>query len=245
MAYVFISHNHSQAQHALRTAIAIQQYGHEVFLDQDDLPAGRPFGPQIKLEIEQSDIFVFLITPDSVKPGCYALSELAFARQKWGTGSNRILPVMLQPTPMEDIPQFLQALTFLVPLGDFAAEIASAIDEIGQSVEKSPRGGRAAAAPVEPPSFLAYMVDRESQNFEISRSLPDPQAERTERFIAYLVAGKVRDLHKSIAERYVNYTLPDHLKRPDETFCNDHKTVSWPAPTARWSAHSAACCAAF
>jgi hypothetical protein len=233
MAYVFISHSHSQARQALRTAIDIQQYGHEVFLDQDDLPAGEPFGPKIKFEIKKSDIFVFLISPESVKPGCFALTELSIARQKWGTGSNRILPVQLEQTPMESIPEFLQAITFLTPLGNFAAEIASAVDEISQTIEKVEAPQAVTAAPLQsskaPPEFLAFMVDRDSQNVEISRTLPSPQAEHTERFIAYLVPGKANDLHKSIAERYVNHTLPDHLKRHDETFANDHKTVSWPA----------------
>jgi hypothetical protein len=237
MAYVFISYSHEQKADAERAAVFIEQYNHQVFFDQDSLEAGRAFGPRIKQEIQNADLFVFLISPESVTPQRYTLSELRFAREKWGASSDRILPVMVTPTDMALIPPFLQAIGILRPEGNLEAELASAVDERCQGIEKpvrseSPGKPSFGAARGEPPKFLAYMVDRDSQRDEIRRTIPSPSPQVSDRFISYVVHGHTDDLHESIVHRYVNYTLPRHLKRLDESFEFDRKTVNWPAADA-------------
>ena len=51
-----------------------------------------------------SDIFVFLISPRAVAPGSYALTELKYARQKWPDPRRKVLPVMIERTEYQQIP---------------------------------------------------------------------------------------------------------------------------------------------
>lgn len=82
-----------------------------------------------------------------------------------------------------------------------------------------------------PPSFLAYMVDRDIQREQIRKTMPGPMLERQDRAIAYLTYGPENELHKSIAERYVIYTLPRHVQRPDDNCAAYRKYVNWPTPS--------------
>ena len=76
----------------------------------------------------ESDLMVFLISPDSVASGGYALTELKFAREKWPHPKGRVLPVMVRATALAEIPQYLAAVTFLKPEGNIAAETARAVE---------------------------------------------------------------------------------------------------------------------
>ncbi len=78
------------------------------------------------------------------------------------------------------------------------------------------------------PQFLAYMVDRDIQRAQIRDTIPDPLSARPDRAIAYLTYGPENELHKSIAERYVNYTLPRHVRRPGDNLAAYRKYVNWP-----------------
>src|SRR5262249_16915540 len=82
--------------------------------------------------IKESDILVFLISPFSVTPGRYTLTELVFARRKWQNPNGRILPVIVQKTPFNEIPSYLKAVTVLEPLGNITAETSAAIDDLGR-----------------------------------------------------------------------------------------------------------------
>src|SRR5699024_2882576 len=76
------------------------------------------------------DFMVFLISPESVTRGRYTLSELAFAKTKWPNPSNRVLPVMMAPTPLDQVPTYLKAVTILEPQGSAAAETRAAVDRM-------------------------------------------------------------------------------------------------------------------
>jgi hypothetical protein len=111
-------------------ALALRGRGYEVFLDKDKLPPGGTFDLRIKRAVDASDLFVFLISPESVAPGCYALTELAFARQKWNSPYNRVLPVMVEPTDLNDVPAYLKAVTILRPQGNVPAEVGNTVDTL-------------------------------------------------------------------------------------------------------------------
>jgi hypothetical protein len=66
-----------------------------------------------------------LITPASVAPGAYTLSELRMARDKWPNAAGHVLPVLLQPTEMTSVPAYLRSVTFFEPQGNAAAELAA------------------------------------------------------------------------------------------------------------------------
>jgi TIR domain len=63
-----------------------------VFFDRHSLAAGSPFDDRIRQEIEESEFFIFLVSPHSVEHGAYALSELEFARRKWPDPDGAVSP---------------------------------------------------------------------------------------------------------------------------------------------------------
>jgi hypothetical protein len=98
-----------------------------VFRDRSALPPGESFDARIRAAVEESDLFVFLITPESVSPGRYTLTELKFAEQRWTHPAGRVLPVIAKATPKESIPPFLRAVTILTPRGNLVAEVAAQV----------------------------------------------------------------------------------------------------------------------
>jgi hypothetical protein len=117
-------------------AFSLRERGYTVFLDRDTLPPGESFDQQIERAVNDSDIFIFLISPDSIAEGRYTLTELTFARRKWQSPKNRVLPVMARKTPLEGVPSYLKAVTILEPQGNVAAETSAAVEKMRS---RSPR----------------------------------------------------------------------------------------------------------
>src|ERR1043166_3180632 len=124
---IFLSYSSAQNEAAARIELALEGEGYSVFRDRSDLPPGESFDARIHDAVQKSDLFVFLISRESVSPGHYTLSELQFAEQKWRHPAGHVLPVLVEPTPTNSIPEFLRAVTFLEPRGDIAAEVSAAV----------------------------------------------------------------------------------------------------------------------
>ncbi len=122
---IFLSYTSSLSETATRIELSLEGEGFSVFRDRSMLPPGESFDARIRAAIENSDLFVFLISPESVSPGRYTLTELKFAEQKWRHPAGHVLPVFAEATPKESIPAFLRAVTILQPQGDIAAEVAA------------------------------------------------------------------------------------------------------------------------
>jgi len=127
---VFLSYSSSQTDAATRIELSLRGEGHTVFRDRSALPPGESFDARIRAAIEESDLFIFLISRDSVLEGHYTLTELKFAEQKWGHPAGHVLPVFTEPVPKEAIPEFLRAVTMLQPRGDLAAEVSAEVDRM-------------------------------------------------------------------------------------------------------------------
>lgn len=87
---IFISVASPERPHADEIALALRGDGHRVFLDDTDLPAAESFHERIRMAIQAADMMVFLISPDSVSPKRYTLSELKFAMDKWPHPRNHV-----------------------------------------------------------------------------------------------------------------------------------------------------------
>jgi hypothetical protein len=127
---IFLTYASEDKATAESIAFSLRDRGHTVFLDRDDLPPGESFDQQIERGVNDSDIFIFLISPDSVAEGRYTLTELMFARRKWRSPNNRVLPVMARKTPRERVPTYLKAVTILEPEGNVAADTSAAADKM-------------------------------------------------------------------------------------------------------------------
>jgi len=128
---VFLSYTSSQGETAARIELSLKGEGFSVFRDRSALSPGESFDDRIRTAIEESDLFVFLITPESVSPGRYTLTELKFAERKWPHPGGRVLPVVVEATPKEAIPAYLRAVTILKPRGNLVAEVAAEVARMG------------------------------------------------------------------------------------------------------------------
>ncbi len=125
---VFISYASEDRATADELAVRLRTEGHTVFLDRDNLPEGEGYDAQIRAAIAACDLYLFLVSPNAVKPGRYTLTELKFAREQFPNPRGRVLPVMYQATPFSDIPAYLTAVTVLQPQGNLVAETVAEVD---------------------------------------------------------------------------------------------------------------------
>ncbi len=135
---IFISYSSKYRELCERLQLALEAEGHHCFVDRTELDPGHPFDAELREAIADCDVFIFLVSPESVATGSYALAELNLAQQRWRHPRGRVLPVVVAPTPMESIPSYLKAVTLLQPRGEVVAETLAAVSELGRSRPRRP-----------------------------------------------------------------------------------------------------------
>ncbi len=124
---LFMSYASEDRAFAEEIVLALRGADHEVFFDRSELPPSDDYHQPIDRAIEEVEGLVFLLSPDSVKPGRYTLTELKFAEEKWSHPKGHVLPVMVGETDYDLIPAYLRAVTILTPKGNAAAETVHAV----------------------------------------------------------------------------------------------------------------------
>lgn len=128
---IFISYSSKYRDICERLQLALEADGrHQVFVDRSELAAGKPFDETLRKGIEDCDLLLFLISPESVAEGSYALAEMGIAKARWRHPGGRVLPVKVVPTPNASIPAYLRAVTILEPQGDVVAETVAAVEAV-------------------------------------------------------------------------------------------------------------------
>ena len=127
---IFLSYASEDHDTADQVNLALVGKDHAVFFDRRTLPPGGDYLARIETAVAASDLFVFLITPESISVGSFALTELRYAREKWQHPRGRVLPVMVRKVAFAEIPAYLKAVTVLEPEGNIAADVVSAVDAI-------------------------------------------------------------------------------------------------------------------
>lgn len=130
---VFLCHASEQHGVAEELAVEMRAMGHTVFLDRDDLPPGGAYHEQIRRAIESSELFVFLLSPESVQEGRYTRTELTIARDKWPRPEGHVLPLMIAETDRESWPPYLRNVTVLEPSGNAVAETLDAVHRLARA----------------------------------------------------------------------------------------------------------------
>jgi hypothetical protein len=125
---IFLSYAAERLPVARQVDAALEAEGHQVFFARDSIAAGSQFGRRIREAVGESDLFVFLVSPESVEPGSYCLTELGFAVERWPRPAERVLPVLVAPTPADSFPPQIQSLSALSPTGNVAAEVVACVD---------------------------------------------------------------------------------------------------------------------
>ncbi len=127
---IFLSYAHEQYPVAEEINVSLSVRGYDVFFDQSNLKPGVEYDSAIQEAIQRCDLFIFLISPESLKQGTYSLKELSFAKGEWRNPSGRVLPVMARPTLNSKVDAYLRAVTILYPQGNLAAEVAASADAL-------------------------------------------------------------------------------------------------------------------
>lgn len=126
---VFVSYAREDRPLAERINAALNAAGFDTFLDTKELPPGQEFNARIKGAVDDSDIFIFLASQDSVSPGSYTLTELAFAESKWRNPAGYVLPVVIHDFDMKNLPTYLRSINALVVRGSLEAEVVGWVEE--------------------------------------------------------------------------------------------------------------------
>ena len=79
---LFVSYASEFRAAADEVALALTGAGYDAIFDQSWLKPGDDYNSKIRDAFDQADGLVFLITPEAVQPGSYALTELKFARER-------------------------------------------------------------------------------------------------------------------------------------------------------------------
>lgn len=143
---IFLSYASEHRATADRIAVGLGQEGHSVFFDRDDLPAGEGYDQAIRHALGEADLLIFLVSPESVSPESYALTELGLARKRWRNPSGRVLPVVVSDVPMQELPAYLRSVTMLEPKGNTTAEVLAAVAALGAARTKKMRARALAGA---------------------------------------------------------------------------------------------------
>ena len=127
---IFLSYGSEDREVAREVAAALRASGHRVFFDRTALAPGGEFHSEISRQLRISDAIIFLLSPSTLKPGRYPLSEIELAERRWPNPANRVFPVVVQPVDMTLVPGYLRAVTIITPAGPIPASIIQAIQNL-------------------------------------------------------------------------------------------------------------------
>ena len=110
--------------------VALASAGYTVFYDRESLPPGGDYHARIRSAIAECDLFIFLISPESIKAGKFTLTELKFARERWPSPVGRVLSVNLHNLAANKLPPYSSAATHVSVAGSPSSEVRAAVDNV-------------------------------------------------------------------------------------------------------------------
>ena len=159
---VFISYSSKYRDLAERLELALEAEGHSTFVDRSELEPGQPFDEELRKAVAECDVFIFLVSPESVASGSYTLAELGLAQQRWRHPGGRVLPVVVAPTPIVSVPPYLKAVTLLEPRGEVVAETLAAVARLRGGARRWPLIAAAIAMVVVAGAATGYWMQRQA-----------------------------------------------------------------------------------
>lgn len=127
MSRVFISYSRRDGASAGLLAQKLEDAGHKVWLDRSAIPAGTKWQAEIVRGIERADVFVVLLSPQSVESENVE-KELGLAQIKGKT----ILPVVTQPVTLP--PRFASGLAGLGMIDISAENLGTGSQRVMQAI---------------------------------------------------------------------------------------------------------------
>jgi|JI6StandDraft_1071083.scaffolds.fasta_scaffold16495_4 hypothetical protein len=130
MANIFLCHASEDKKIAKRIYHALISGNHEVFFDENNLSASEDYHPSISRAINKCDIFIFLITRNSLRPGKFTLTELNLIEKRWPKPEGKVLPINLENILPSEFPPYISTIVSYTIKGDPAAEVRTAVDNL-------------------------------------------------------------------------------------------------------------------
>ncbi len=122
MTQVFLSYAEEERPVMEKIARSLMREGLTIWTNTTDIQTGEDFQAMINQGIEESDNFVFLISPAALASS-YCQNELVHARSH----NKRLIPLLIAPTELDQLPPELRAIQF-VDMTDHAEPAAYAED---------------------------------------------------------------------------------------------------------------------
>jgi len=108
MSDVFISYSRKDSQFARQLHDALADSGRDIWIDWEDIPLSADWWAEIRTGIEGSDIFIFIISPDSV------ISEVCYKEISCAVDLNkRLIPVLHREVDAKTVPQEVASLNWI------------------------------------------------------------------------------------------------------------------------------------
>ena len=127
MSDVFVSYSRRDGAFVARLAEALKARGKDVWVDVGGIRDAEIFPAALRTAIENSDGFLFLISPESVASQ-YCEQEVAHALEL----NKRIVPLLYRPVPDKALPEEIRVRNW-IPIGDdsdFERGVARAVDAL-------------------------------------------------------------------------------------------------------------------
>ncbi|MCK5831494.1 MAG: toll/interleukin-1 receptor domain-containing protein [Methylococcales bacterium] len=111
---IFISYSHSDWERIEKIVDAMEEYLnvkavlHDIWLDKWKMRGGRWFQDQMMAGINESDFLVFMVSKNSVESSAVAVEWKSKFSDKISNGEDTVFPFMIDDSPYNDIPLYLQ-----------------------------------------------------------------------------------------------------------------------------------------
>lgn len=166
---IFFSYSRSDSNFVLKVARALRSEGHDVWVDQLDIPKGARWDIEVEKALKASGCLLVVLSPASTNSQ-NVLDEVSYALEE----KRKVLPILLQPT---NIPFRLKRLQYI----DFTADFDSAYRQLVAALDHAPVSGSMikplpAAAPEQSAPAAAPAVQAGPAAPPVAMPLPPPPA---------------------------------------------------------------------
>ena len=132
VADVFISYSRTDTEFVQRLASSLHELGKSTWIDTSGIADAEVFPQAIRTAIEESDAFLFVITPASVASR-FCEQEVTYAR----TLAKRIVPVLRDAVPDEEIPEEIRNRNWIpfTDSDDYDSSLARVVQALDTDLE--------------------------------------------------------------------------------------------------------------
>jgi WD40 repeat protein len=129
MADVFVSYSRRDGEFVRRLVDALAEKGKEAWVDVEGIRDAEVFPERLRAAIEESDGFLFVISPESVASG-YCEQEVEHALEL----HKRIVPLLLRPVRDEEVPEGIRVRNW-IPFTGGEGELEPGVGRVVDALE--------------------------------------------------------------------------------------------------------------